>query len=121
MSISSSFTTSIPATKLLLLFIFFISTSHTAFANANNLKETYDEIEDDILENVYDIPIYLESSTQKNAMRGDVYGIIYHPFKTVSRNLISITNWCEIMPLHLNIKACTYQYINKQCNLTFYS
>jgi len=105
----------------LLSIIIFLSGSHTAFAQAQDLKETYEEIEDNLLENVYDIPIYLESTVQKNTMRGDIYSIIYHPFNTVSANLTAITNWCEIMPQHLNVKACTYQYISEQCRLTFYS
>ena len=104
------------------LFIFFIlSSNQIVFANANNLKEKYEEIEDDILENIYAIPIHIESNEKRNIIRGGIYSIIYHPFNIVSKNLNSISNWCEIMPLHLNIKACTYQYINKQCNLTFYS
>ena len=107
--------------KLLLFICLIFSTPHVIAGSANDLRETYEEIEDDVLENDYDIPIYLESDTTKNAIRGDVYGIIYHPFKTVSNNLASLTNWCEIMPQHLNIKACTYQYVNGQCKLIFYS
>jgi len=51
----------------------------------------------------------------------NLFCIIYHPYKTVSENLTSQINWCEIMPQHLNIKACTYQYVTKQCRLTFHS
>ena len=108
--------------RTLFLFICFVFlTPHVIAGSSNNLRETYDEIEDDVLENNYGPPIYLESEATKNAMRGDVYGIIYHPYKIVSENLASLKNWCEIMPQHLNIKACTYQYINGQCKLIFYS
>ena len=89
--------------------------------NDNDLRETYEEIEDELLENSYDAPLYLESEVTKNDMRGDVYGIFYHPYKNVSENLASLSNWCEIMPQHLNIKACTYQYSNEQCKVIFYS
>ena len=107
--------------KLFLFICLILSTPQVIADSFNNLRETYEEIKDDIFENNYDIPIYLESDATKNAMRGDVYGIIYHPFKTVSKDLASLENWCEIMPQHLNIKACTYQYVNGQCKLIFYS
>lgn len=100
-------------------------TSHartdTTSDTANDLLEVYEEIEDDLLENNYDIPVYLESTIIKNTMRGEVFGILYHSFETVSDALKSLANWCEIMPQHLNIKACTYQHENNKCKLTFYS
>lgn len=94
---------------------------HIIAGNSEHLKKTYKEIEKIILKNDYGLPIHLESKTEKNYMRGDVYGIIHHSYKTVSENLSSLSNWCEIMPQHINIKACTYQYIDNKCNLTFHS
>lgn len=96
-------------------------TVHVVVASPDDLREKYKEIESVLLENKYDAPIHLESEKFNNMMRGKVYGIIYQPYKTVSNNLTSQMDWCEIMPQHLNIKACTYQYVNKQCRLTFYS
>jgi len=96
-------------------------TIHVVMASHDDLRETYKEIENTLFDNKYDTPIHLESEKLKNMMRGNVYGIIYQPYKIVSKNLSSHINWCEIMPQHLNIKACTYQYVNKQCRLTFYS
>jgi hypothetical protein len=29
-------------------------------------------------------------------------------------------NWCDIVPLHLNVKACTYRELPGDCLLTFY-
>lgn len=105
----------------LLLVGFMLSTGPTFADNANELTEKYEEIEDSLLENSYGIPIYLESNNEKNLMQGEVYGIIYHPFKKLSHSLSSIKNWCEIMPQHLNVKACTYEYIDNQCRVTFFT
>lgn len=106
----------------ILLPIVFVLFAFPAFANnVDDLKEKYEDIEEQLLDNVYGIPIYLESSNEKKLMKGEVYGIIYHPFNKVSNALSSITSWCEIMPQHLNIKACTYEYVNNQCRVTFYS
>lgn len=108
--------------RYILLPIVFVLFAFPVFANnVDDLQEKYEDIEDQLFNNVYGIPIYLESSNEKNLMQGEVYGIIYHPFNKVSHSLSSITSWCEIMPQHLNIKACTYEYVNNQCRLTFYS
>lgn len=94
---------------------------NTFAIDATVLKDKYDEIENGLLENVYGLPVYIESQVGDNLMRGDVYGIFYHPHKKVAQSLAILENWCEIMPQHLNIKACTYERIDKQCKLTFYS
>lgn len=108
--------------RLRLLAISFVLLAAPAFGDsAAELKDKYEEIEDDLLENVYDMPLYVESSNDENLIRGKVYGIIHHPFATVSKVMSSISSMCEIVPQHLNIKACTYEYINDQCRLTFYS
>jgi hypothetical protein len=105
----------------LLSFAFGLFTTPAQASSADDLKDKYGEIEEQLLDNVYGIPIYLESSDKKKLMQGDVYGIIYHPFNKVSKALSSISSWCEIMPQHLNIKGCTYEYINNQCRLNLYS
>lgn len=96
-------------------------TTHVTVAGSDNLKETYEELEGSLLENIYDTPIHIKSEDIGNMVRGDVYGIIYHPYKIVSESLSSQKDWCDIMPQHLNIKACTFQHVNNQCRLTFYS
>ena len=107
--------------NLFLILCFIFPSSQVIAVGSDDLMDMYEEIKDELLENNYGSPIYLESETTKNTMRGDVYGIIYHSYKTVSKNLNALTNWCKITPLHLNIKACTYQYIDGQCKLIFYS
>ena len=100
---------------------FLLSTAPVFGGSVAELKEKYEEIEEQLFENAYDIPVYMESNNDENIMSGKVYGIIYHPFNKVSQALSSVTNACEIMPQHLNIKACTYEYKNNKCRLTFYS
>lgn len=107
--------------KLFLLSGLILASYPVLAGSAADLRETYKEIEDEVLNNNYGSPIHLKSSTNKNSMRGDIYAVLYHPYKTVGKNLASLENWCEIMPQHLNIKACTYQYVKSQCKLNFYS
>jgi hypothetical protein len=37
----------------------------------------------------------------------DVYGIFDYPFNSVANMLKVPANWCDILSLHLNVKACT--------------
>lgn len=125
LSIRLNFTAQFTAGRLIVIcllfsFVFVLFTSPVQATSADDLKDKYEEIEEQLLDNVYGIPIYLESSHKKKLMQGAVYGIIYQPFNRVSRALSSMASWCEIMPQHLNIKGCTYEYINKQCRLNLY-
>ena len=112
----------VPVFGIQLIFLGFLLSTAPVFGDSvAELKEKYEEIEEQLIENTYDIPVYMESNNDENLMSGKVYGIIYHPFNKVSHALSSVTNACEIMPQHLNIKACTYEYKNNKCRLTFYS
>ena len=90
-------------------------------ADIQELQLKYQELEVPLLDNIYGIPIYIESTSEKDSQRGDVYGIIYHPFTKVKAAFSQASNWCDIAPQHLNIKSCTYQHLNGSCKLSFYS
>ena len=90
-------------------------------ASNGNMVDKYELIKDDLEDNAYGIPIYIESLDENNTMRGEVYGILHHSFDKVRQALTAPENWCEIAPQHLNIKACTYRSLNNHCELTFYS
>ncbi|MGD9000872.1 MAG: hypothetical protein PVF75_10685 [Granulosicoccaceae bacterium] len=95
--------------------------SSSARAEADALLAKYYQINGQLEQNVYGIPIYLESNGDNGKIVGDVYGIIPHPFASIRDALGAPANWCEIVPQHLNIKACTYQYLDDQCSLSIYS
>ena len=92
-----------------------------AYAGKQDLLDIYTQLKPVLENNAYGIPVYIHSKDENNTMTGVIYGVIHHPFDVVSQSLTVPANWCEIAPLHLNIKACTYQQLNKQCQLTFYS
>lgn len=119
MTLSRSFYSPFPALSLIFLLLALLPAIASA-TSETELNEKYEEIEDSLFENAFDLPIHLESTASDHHMQGVVYGVIYHPFETVRHSLAKIQNWCEIMPLHLNIKACTYS-LNDHCKVTFYS
>jgi hypothetical protein len=50
----------------------------------------------------------------------DVYGIFDYPFNSVANVLKVPANWCDIVSLHPNVKACTYGKQPGDGLLTFY-
>ena len=53
--------------------------------------------------------------------RGEVYGVIAHPFAQLAEVLRAPRAWCAIALLHLNIKTCTYERADGRGWLNFYS
>jgi hypothetical protein len=50
----------------------------------------------------------------------DVYGIFDYPFGSVFNVLRVAANWCDIVSLHPNVKACIYRELTGSWLLTFY-
>ena len=62
----------------------------------------------------------VEAVEENGRMRGDVYGVIERPFRSVAGALGVASHWCDIVPLHLNMKSCTYEQENGRELLTLY-
>lgn len=57
----------------------------------------------------------------KNASHVDIYGTIKYPFDIVENEFQLPTNWCDIVLLHSNVRACTYKKVNDTWLLTLYN
>jgi len=68
----------------------------------------------------FGLPLYLESLELHDKLHVDVYGIFDYPFGSVAEMLNVPANWCDIVPLHPNVKACTYREKAEKWSLTFY-
>jgi hypothetical protein len=66
------------------------------------------------------LPIHVESEETSGRLRGDVYSIVEQRFDTVVDALELPANWCEILPLQLNVKACTHSVHDRDQLLTLY-
>lgn len=108
-------------TYTLCFFISFLCFLSPVNADLTGMQQKHQKLKGSLLNNVFALPVYIESKSEKKSQQGDIYGIIYHPYSTVKSALTSPKNWCDIVPQHLNIKACTYQYKNNHCQLTLYS
>ena len=65
--------------------------------------------------------INLASSEQDDLLSAEVNSIVQTPFELVATTLSKARNWCLVMPLHFNIKTCTYEKHNDSDVLTIYS
>ena len=74
--------------------------------NASALLERHQALASQLASNVYERPIYLESSETSNMVTGDAYAVLNSPFSTLSATFKSPSRWCEVMILHINTKYC---------------
>lgn len=70
--------------------------------------------------NSFDLPLVVNSLEQQDKVHVDVYGIFDYPFSSVVESLKVPANWCDIVSLHPNVKACTYREQPGGWQLTFY-
>ena len=84
------------------------------------LLDTYRKNIARLEKNSFGLPLFLESSERNNVVNVDVYGIFDYPYNSVVNVLKVPKNWCDIVSLHQNVKACTYNKQPETEPLTFY-
>ena len=84
------------------------------------LQNRYQELRDLALRGPFGVPLSVQSEDRDDQVSAQVYGIIEHPFEEVKAALRTPASWCEFAPLHLNVKACTFQMQSQESLLTFY-
>jgi hypothetical protein len=87
---------------------------------AELLLDTYQRNMTRLETNSFGIPLFLESFEQGDRVHVDVYGIFDYAFSNVVSVLKVPGNWCDIVSLHPNVKACTYSDLPGSGQLTFY-
>ncbi|MBV5316369.1 MAG: hypothetical protein JZU50_01035 [Desulfobulbaceae bacterium] len=84
------------------------------------MRATYQRVTPGLETSNFGLPLFLESFEQGRRMHVDVYGIFDYPFDSVVDLLNVPANWCDIVSLHPNVKACTYEEEAGVWLLTFY-
>lgn len=85
-----------------------------------DLLATYHRNSASLEKSSFGLPLFLESFERDDKVQVDVYGIFQYPFGNVVDVLKIPANWCDIVPLHLNVKSCTYKKLPDSWLLTFY-
>lgn len=94
------------AGQALLCVLLLCCTSLTHAQDAAALRARHSALQPQLNHNQFGKPLYLESSEQPGALRGDVYARIDQPFAVVGPALRGAMRWCDILILHLNVKGC---------------
>jgi hypothetical protein len=86
-----------------------LAMAHAAVAadNLSELRAMYTTLQNRLLHNQFQRPVYLDSSETSDAVTGSIYALLTYGFSTVGAALKSSANWCDILLLHLNTKHCT--------------
>lgn len=78
--------------------------------SAARLRDKYQSLTQQLAHNQFQRPLHLESQELPSALKGDIYGVLNHPFAVVSGALsdpaAGPANWCDVLILHLNTKYC---------------
>jgi hypothetical protein len=78
----------------------------TATDPAVALRARYLELKQQLEDSAIQRGLYLESTDNSRAPRGDAYAVIDYPFATVAAAFAKPANLCESLILHLNVQYC---------------
>ncbi len=84
------------------------------------LQKQYQALRELTRRGPFGVPLSVQSEERNDQVSAEVYGIIEHPFEAVKGALSTPASWCEFAPLHLNVKACTFQMQSHDPLLTLY-
>lgn len=74
--------------------------------SAKSLNAKYMELADELKNNQFKRPLYLNSEESSDNLKGEIYVVVSHPFAKVNAALNNPANWCDVLILHINIKYC---------------
>ena len=114
---SSTFTRRILASMLL-----FLSCGWSAGSYALSNVKMQDRYRDYLAtRDVRELPFTLSSDEEKGIVSVGVTTFLPGiPFELFAERLSMVSEWCEFVPLHLNIKACQFDHKDGQTRLGFY-
>ena len=77
------------------------------------LRQKFHVIQSALESSPYGEPIHIESVLTGDSSQGEVYAVLSHSYTALRTALSSPAHWCEILLLHLNVKACNAPQASK--------
>ena len=74
--------------------------------SAAALRAKYESLRPALERSSFDRPLQLDSEEAVDRLDGDVHAVVAYPFGRVRTALDGGQRWCDILLLHLNVKAC---------------
>lgn len=78
----------------------------TATGSAGALLAQRQAMQPQLRASVFGEPLVLSSRERSDRIEGDVYAEVVHPFTAVQATFRSAAGVCEVLLLHLNVRAC---------------
>jgi hypothetical protein len=88
--------------------------------SADSLLQRHADLHGKLSNNQFQRPLVLESSDLSGQLKGEIYAQLERSFSVVAPQLQSMSQWCDILILHLNIKSCRPSDINSVRMLEIY-
>jgi len=85
------------------------------------LSNSYAALRSQLEANPLGVPLLVTSFEEGDTMRGEIHALLPQAFDQLAARLSVPRDWCQIVLLHLNIKACTHEHEPGQDWLTFYA
>jgi len=73
---------------------------------AQTLRSGFAAARERSTQDIFNRPLYLQSSETADRLQGEVYALIDFPYPVVRRVLERAERWCGILILHLNVQYC---------------
>ena len=77
-----------------------------ATAAPKALRADFERVRQLALPDLFDRPLYLQSTETAERLQGDVYALVDHPYARLRQALVQAGPWCSILLLHLNMQYC---------------
>jgi hypothetical protein len=77
-----------------------------AHAGTGELQAKYAQLREQLRHNNFQRPLHIDSSQSGNTLRGDVYAVLEHPFRDFTEAFRDPADWCDVLILPFNTKAC---------------
>jgi hypothetical protein len=81
---------------------------HAGAIGKEGVQALYEKIEPILDHPTPEDPFYLKSENKHRVDSGEAALYFPQAFASIADALQKVENWCEILPLHLNVKGCTY-------------
>ncbi len=75
-------------------------------ASGAKLLAKHGEIRDALAKSPFGRPLLMDSIANGGHLKGEIYGLVDHPFERLQKSLRAPANWCEILVLPLHVKEC---------------
>ncbi len=77
-----------------------------AAVSGASLRARYLALQEQLGKNQFQRPLHLESGEGQDEVTGDIHALVNSPFETAGAALSIPGDWCDILILHINTKAC---------------